>query len=615
MKKIALLLSALTVGLAVQAQTPISVTGTTLTYTQDFNNLDTTSAGSAVLPAGWAIYEFGTSATTVNQQYKGSNGSSNTGDTYSFGTSGVAERALGSIASGSITSHYGAKFTNNTGVPINGFTITYKGEQWRFGGPTAPATSRTNADSLRFLYSITASGVSDTVSANYTESTALMFNSPNFSGAAPLALDGNASGNFTNKTGTVSVTIPAGSSIVIKWIDKNVQGNDDGLAVDDVNIVFTTTGTPTQSNAPTVTALSPVNGATNVATNSNLSITFDRAVTTGTGSIRVTNQTDHTAAQVIAASTATVSGRTVTIPGLILLNSKTYYVMFDSTAFDSAGYKTAGIYDSTSWKFTTIAASVGTVTSLGESFNSSCATGLPAGWQQISLAGAATWRCSTTAPNYYVSINGGGASSSDSNQDWLITPQLAATANMKLSFSTRYNFGGRNMEVLYSTNYSGTGDPTLATWNTLVNPYSATDSNRWYNKSAQLTAGNMYIAFKYISQQSATSGNAKRWDVDSVYTSLGTQGAINNVSRNNTLGVQVLGVASNSNVMIGFDLESAASVKAIIYDMAGREVFNSTYAATKGNNKLKLEPNLQSGMYIIRISNGKDQGIARTFVQ
>lgn len=615
MKKITLLLSALVMGLAVQAQTPISVTAGTLTYTQDFNSLDTSSAtNSSALPAGWSIFEFGTSATTVNQQYKGSTGGTNTGDTYSFGLTN--DRALGSLASGSITSHYGAKFTNNTGVAITGFTLTYKGEQWRFGGPVTPATTRTNTDSLRFLYSTTATGVSDTTSASYTESTALMLNSSNFSGAAAAALDGNAAGNFTNKTGIVSVTIPVGGSIVIKWIDKNIQGNDDGLSVDDVNIVFSTSGTPVPNNRPNVTAVSPTNGATNVPTStSSLMITFDRTVTgNAAGNVYVRNQTDNTT-QTIAGNTATVAGNVVTVPGVTLLSSKTYYVKFDSTAFDTAGFKSYGLYDSTSWKFTTAGGSVGTVTSLSETFNNSCPAGLPAGWQQVNVTGGATWVCNTTGPNYNLTINGGGSTSSQANEDWLITPQLAATNNMRLYFKTRYNFGGPNMEVLYSTNYSGTGSPSGATWNTLVNPYAAADSNKWVTKSATLVAGNMYIAFKYISNANTSVSEGRRWDVDSVFTN-NAQGIASVGSRNNSIGVKVIGTATSSNISIAFDLENNDPLQVGIYDLAGREVYRTATNGKSGNNKLNLQPqSIQTGMYIIRVSNGREQGIARTFVQ
>ncbi len=618
MKKISLLLCTLAIGFAAQAQ--ISVTGSTLTYTQDFNSLDTLSGtSSSALPAGWSIFEYGTSA-NVNQQYKGSNGGSNAGDTYSFGLS--SDRALGSLASGTLASHYGAKFINNTGVPINGFTLTYKGEQWRFGGPTSPATSRPNTDSLRFLYSTTATDVSDTTSAGYTESTALMLNSPNFSGAAALALDGNAAGNFTTKTGAVSVTIPVGGSLVIKWIDKNIQGNDDGLSIDDINIVFTTTGTPVANYRPNITALSPANGASNVATTSSLMITFDRQVTgRAAGNIFVRNQTDNTT-QTIAGNTATVSGNVVTIPGVTLMNSKTYYVKFDSSAFDTAGYKSYGLYDSTSWKFSTSAGSVGTLTSLNEKFDASCATGnLPAGWSRQNVVGAGQqWGCYETplaSGNFVMRINGfsGG---NNANEDWLITPKLDVSANATptLYFKLWKRFTGDEVAVLLSHNYDGTSVPSTATWTNLNTIGTSPADTSFYKLFTQsLTAEKatpFFLAFKYIS--TTTNGYDAR--LDSVVVTNGTTGIASVGSRNNTIGVKVLGIATSSNINIAFDLENAAPLQVGMYDLAGREVYHTAYTGAKGSNKLNLQPqSVQSGMYIIRVSNGKEQGIARTFIQ
>ena len=98
--------------LVANAQTPYSLT--TTSYTQNFNTLDTTNVPSTNLPAGWSIFESGTSS-SVGNNYKGSIGNSNAGDTYSFGSAGNADRALGSVASGTNHERYGVAFTNNTG--------------------------------------------------------------------------------------------------------------------------------------------------------------------------------------------------------------------------------------------------------------------------------------------------------------------------------------------------------------------------------------------------------------------------------------------------------------------------------------------------------------------
>src|ERR1043165_4451688 len=149
MKRIVLLL--LTVSITWITDAQILITDSSLYYTQNFDGLDTitsTANASSKLPVGWSVFEFAgnsSAGSRVDQKYLANNGSSSTGDTYSYGTTGSLERALGSVVSSSISTQYGARFVNNTGGTITSFTIRYRGEQWRMG-----ATGRANKDSLRF---------------------------------------------------------------------------------------------------------------------------------------------------------------------------------------------------------------------------------------------------------------------------------------------------------------------------------------------------------------------------------------------------------------------------------------------------------------------------------
>lgn len=262
-----------------------------------------------------------------------------------------------------------------------------------------------------------------------------------------------------------------------------------------------------------------------------------------------------------------------------------------------------------------------TLTSLGEQFDTSCggSSSLPAGWMQYSVAGQQTWRCSSSAGNYYQTMNGGSGNPPifTANEDWLITPRLnlSGMTTPQLVFRTRYRFFGDNIEVLVSSNYNGSGDPNAATWTNLNIPtYNAADSNQWTTKNKDLTsykASPFYVAFRYMS----TTNNARQWDVDSVMA-IDAPSSIKGVSRGNTLPVTVIGAAANGNVLVSFDLPKAATMQATIFDMAGREVYRTKVQGEKGGNRITLQPQgLQSGMYTIRLSNGTHQGIARTFIQ
>jgi len=204
------------------AAVPITLTGS---YAQDFNTLASTGT-SSTLPAGWAFVEGGSNQ---NLLYNTSTGSNTAGDTYSFGAASNAERAFGTLFSGSLNSIIGAEFVNNTGQTITSLDFSYVGEQWRRGNTTAGA-----ADRLRFDISTNATSLT---TGTYTNVAALDFTSVN-TGASVAVLDGNVAGNRAAIAQTVgSLTIPDGSTFWVRWVDTDLApGADDGLAVDDFSI-------------------------------------------------------------------------------------------------------------------------------------------------------------------------------------------------------------------------------------------------------------------------------------------------------------------------------------------------------------------------------------------
>ncbi len=101
--------------------------------TENFAGLSNTTSPSATLPTGWYLTESNTGA-AADGQYVVSTGSGNAGGAYSFGAASAADRALGSLGSGTVTPvQYGAQLANNTGSVITSITISYWGEMWRRG--------------------------------------------------------------------------------------------------------------------------------------------------------------------------------------------------------------------------------------------------------------------------------------------------------------------------------------------------------------------------------------------------------------------------------------------------------------------------------------------------
>jgi hypothetical protein len=208
------------------APAAVSLTGTT--YSQNFNSLASSGINQGNLPAGWDIVESG-GGQRDNDAYSADTGSSNTGDTYSYGAAGSSDRALGSLASGSLETRFGGFFANDTGSVITAITLDYFGEQWRRGS--------TALDTLNFQYSLDATSAAN---GTWVDFNALDFNSIINTGAA-RALNGNADVNRIAINGTISgLTIGAGQVFGIRWVDIDNSGSDDGMAIDDLAMTLTT---------------------------------------------------------------------------------------------------------------------------------------------------------------------------------------------------------------------------------------------------------------------------------------------------------------------------------------------------------------------------------------
>lgn len=198
--------------------------------------------------AGWSVAK--SSGSGANVLFKFDNGASNSGSAVSYGTTGASDRALGSLASGTMASRFGVTLLNTTNTTITYFTLSYTGEQWRHGGATTP-------NKLTFSYAVGGSGIG---SGNFVNAPALDFTAP-IATAATLVLDGNLAANrVTNIAATIAgLNWAPGQTLVLRWTDVDDGGSDDGLAIDD--LVFSVAPPvpviTTQPVAVTVPAFTP----------------------------------------------------------------------------------------------------------------------------------------------------------------------------------------------------------------------------------------------------------------------------------------------------------------------------------------------------------------------
>lgn len=256
-----LLAAALAASPAFAQFVPITATPTV----QTFDSLANTGT-SATLPDGWYLLETGTNANTT---YLADNGTSASGNTFSYGASGSTERALGELLSGSLVPIIGAQLRNETGASLTEIAVTFTGEQWRLG--TAGRVDRLDAQ-----YSLNATSLGDT-GATWVNVDLLDFSSPTSTGTLG-ALDGNLAANRTLVSDSiVGLNLAPSASLWVRWVDFNATGADDGLAIDDIS--FASAGGPPIDVPPTVTSTTPSAGATNVALASTIAVNFSEPVT------------------------------------------------------------------------------------------------------------------------------------------------------------------------------------------------------------------------------------------------------------------------------------------------------------------------------------------------
>jgi endonuclease I len=324
-----ILLTIFTVTLAIFTNAQIVITNTATPYTQDFNTLNN-SGTSTVLPTGWLLNETGTSANTT---YGADNGGSNSGNTYSYGSTAATERAFGGLQSGSVIPTIGVAFTNNSGTTITSITVNYTGEQWRAG-----IANRTVADTLNFQYSTDATSIN---TGTWIDENSLDFASPTLNVAAG-ALDGNAAVNRTAKTFTINgLNIAAGSTFYFRWTDFNITSSDDGLAIDDITINFSGTVIPPCSEPaaqPTNLVLTP--------TPTTISGSFTAAVpdvdeylvvrsTSATLSATPADGTTYTIGQALGGGTVIAFSSATTFTDINLTPNTTYYYFIFSDSSDA----------------------------------------------------------------------------------------------------------------------------------------------------------------------------------------------------------------------------------------------------------------------------------------
>ena len=241
----------------------ISFTGA---YSQAFDSLANTGTSVAwangTTLEGWYLFQQAASGTAV-ATYAAGTGSSATGSFYSFGAATASDRALGGLGSGgayfgspsagSVAGWIALSAANSTGATVTQLTLAFSGEQWRNGGNTTP-------QSMVLEYGF---------GADFTSVPLWAAPGGSFNWASPVAtttgaaVDGNGAGLVSGLGGVLSsLNWTQGSTLWIRWIERNDAGNDHGLAIDDVTLTSASVSATTVSLSVSSTSASEALGST-----------------------------------------------------------------------------------------------------------------------------------------------------------------------------------------------------------------------------------------------------------------------------------------------------------------------------------------------------------------
>lgn len=249
MKKYFTLACSLICTAVLSAQEP-QFTDDELIYTQDFNTLPAGSEdeksmewiNGETLP-GWYANTLSSgipekiNITNVYASWETDSAALSGGAGFNdFGFDFGYDRAIGSRISNAIgDTWYAVKLTNNSSKAIGSLNITYTGKQW--------SCANSLPQSLLVAYKVDAEGIDDE-DATWTWVEELTFTSPlihpveNFN--KTKYVNGNLSQHKTEGiSATVTVNIPVGSSVWIRWYDFNDvdgKGVDHVLSIDDVEV-------------------------------------------------------------------------------------------------------------------------------------------------------------------------------------------------------------------------------------------------------------------------------------------------------------------------------------------------------------------------------------------
>jgi len=207
--------------------------------------------------------------------------------------------------------------------------------------------------------------------------------------------------------------------------------------------------------------------------------------------------------------------------------------------------------------------------------------------------------------------------------DWLISPSIDLTqhANPYLTFQswTKYSDSILGFDVWTSSDYAGSGDPTLATWQSLNAILPTSNSTTWTSSGNvdlnEFTNDHVHIAFQYSSSGTGAS-SCTAWAVDDINVEGYENADIQNDLITSNINLSNYPNPFNPSTEFRFqisDFSKINSAELTIYNMKGQLIKNTSVILNGVEGSVTWEGTdnngqpVSTGIYMYRLSaNGKN---------
>jgi hypothetical protein len=220
-------------------------------------------------------------------------------------------------------------------------------------------------------------------------------------------------------------------------------------------------------------------------------------------------------------------------------------------------------------------------------------TGTSGTWTAHDISGAEEWIFPFFNGRHTAKITGAG----NANEDWLVSPKISLNGYnvIEMSFWNTKSGSGDSLRLLVSTNYTGSGDPTTATWTDITDSvgnwspgsYQAViaDSINLNNYAGQ----DIYLAFKFTS----AAGETALYKLDNLQV-FGKKSTGTGINEINEARLAIYPNPAKNYITV----ESKQKGILTMFDTTGKLVLQQNIE--NGNNRIQIS-NFDTGVYYIHV--------------